>query len=157
MNSPPGDAGSHADASFTFRNLDPRVTVGLPKSGKECPLAALLPFDEYWPARVEAAGRARRALLGKRTARLIPMHRSRRIQRALRVNDGRDEDASYRRLAIAVFGRGRVDEEHWKTSALKAQIARLSHYGRALISSGYRSFLLGRSKTSDRRRDQGNL
>lgn len=144
----PNLAGSQADESFVFKNLDPRVTIGIPKSYEIGPLAVVLPIDEFWSTRTEAANRAFQAIIGRTTSPMIPRHRSRRIRSALRANDGRAIGATYKQIAKELFGSQRVDAEHWKTSALKAQVARLCQYGRELVAADYRSLLRGKAKNS---------
>lgn len=65
-------------------------------------------------------------------------------KRALRCVDARDTGASYRAMATVLFGARRVADEPWKTSSLKAQVARLTVHGRMLVDRGYRRLLRGR-------------
>ena len=62
-----------------------------------------------------------------------------------RTVDGRQSGATYRAVATAFYGAKRVAAEPWKTSSLKAQIARLAAYGRMMIDHGYRQLLRGRN------------
>jgi len=107
------------------------------------PLGILLPLDETWPVRLAAAERLRRELSGLQTEPPLTPQNRERLKRALRTVDGRRQGATYRAVAIAFFGEQRVAGEHWKTSALKAQIARLAAHGRMLIDRGYRDLLRG--------------
>ena len=105
-------------------------------------LGILIPLDEDWPIRIAAADRLRRRLI-ERTADPPPLTRQRRkrLTRALRTIDGRRNGASYRAVATVFFGARRVADEPWKTSSLKAQVARLAAHGRMLIDHGYRKLL----------------
>lgn len=106
----------------------------------------LLPLDAHWQLRVEAATRARAFLTGQPTKPVIPAEHCRRLGSALRVHDGRLDQATYRDLGTALFGKTRIADEPWKTSPLKAQVARLAQYGRKMVASGYRSLLHGRTR-----------
>lgn len=105
------------------------------------PLGILLPLDEAWPARLAAAERLRRELSGLQAKPSLTPQSRERLKRAIRTVDGRRQGASYRAVAIAFFGEQRIAGEHWKTSALKAQVARLAAHGRMLIDRGYRDLL----------------
>lgn len=107
-------------------------------------LGVLLPLDTHWSARLVAAERLQRALSGRPAGPVITSQRRDRLKRALRTIDGRRQGASYREVAHAFFGQRRVAGEHWKTSALKAQVARLAALGRRMVERGYRMLLQGR-------------
>jgi hypothetical protein len=110
------------------------------------PIGILLPLDAHWSARLAQLERHRALLLGRSTpdTTLTALQRS-RIRLALRVNDGRASSDSYQTIAREVFGDDAVAREHWKTSSIKARVARLSAYGRHLTRTGYRALLLGQS------------
>ena len=106
-------------------------------------LGVLIPLDDDWLTRVAAADRLRRRLI-ERTADPPLTHQQRtRLKRALRTVDGRRDGASYRTVATVFFGARRVGEEPWKTSSLKAQVARLAAHGRFLVDTGYKALLRG--------------
>lgn len=109
----------------------------------DAPFGVVLPLDAHWFARLEAAVRLRNALFGIAVVPEITAQRRDRLKRALRTIDGRRHGASYRAVAEALFGKSRVAGEHWKTSALKAQVARLAILGRMMIDRGYRMLLQG--------------
>ena len=104
----------------------------------------LIPIDDDWPTRLVAADRLRRRLIERTADPPLTRQRRKRLTRALRTIDGRRNGASYRTVATVFFGARRVADEPWKTSSLKAQIARLASHGRFLISTGYRELLKGR-------------
>lgn len=115
----------------------------------KCVVGILLPLDEHWSTRVAAAQRVREHLLGHGpTENPLTWQQRARIQLACRLLDARAVKASYRTIARQIFGPSRVDQEPWKTSSIKARIARLSAHGTHLIDSGYRSLLLGHSPTT---------
>lgn len=107
------------------------------------PVGLLLPLDGDWPVRLAAADRLYRQLINGNADPPITRQRRERLKRALRTIDGRQSGASYRAVATVFFGADRVAAEPWKTSSLKAQIARLAAYGRTMIDRGYRDLLGG--------------
>lgn len=138
--------------------VDENVIVLRLKSGPSLVLDArnlksvvgvLLPLDENWSTRIAAAQHVREHLLGRgETKDPLTRQQRARILSACRLLDARASKASYRTIAQHVFGPAQVDQEPWKTSSIKARIARLSAHGTHLIDSGYRSLLLGRSPTA---------
>ncbi len=114
-----------------------------------CAVGILLPLDEHWSTRVAAAQRVREYLLGcGPTKDQLTRQQRTRILSACRVLDAQAVKASYRAIARHFFGPRRVDQEPWKTSSTKAQIARLATHATHLTERGYRSLLLGQSPTA---------
>lgn len=112
-------------------------------------LGILLPLDDHWHTRVAAALRLRDQILGLVPSKdFLTRQQRTRIILACRMLDARERSASYRTIARHLFGPSRVAGEPWKTSSLKAQIARLMAHGMRLTEFGYRSILLGRSPTA---------
>ncbi|WP_299507586.1 DUF2285 domain-containing protein [uncultured Roseobacter sp.] len=109
------------------------------------PLGIVLPLDPDWSVRVDAAQRLRTVWRGRKTPFWFTDQRRRRIGHALRTTDAQQSGARLRDIAIAYFGAGRIGAEPWKTSALKAQVARLARYGEVLVSDGYRQLLRGKT------------
>ena len=109
-------------------------------------LSILIPIDDDWSVRVAAADRLRRQLVDRSTDSPITPQRRERLTRALRCIDGRRDGATYRAIATSLFGAGRVAEELWKVSSLKAQMVRLAGHGRMLIDHGYRQLLRGKRR-----------
>ena len=110
------------------------------------PVGLLLPLDDDWAVRLAAADRLYHQLVERDLHPPITRQRRERLKRALRTIDGRQRGASYRAVATVFFGAARVSAEPWKTSSLKAQIARLAAYGRMMIDHGYRNLLKGQSR-----------
>lgn len=110
----------------------------------DLPVGLLLPLDGDWPTRLAAADRLYHQIIDRDADPPITRQRRDRLKRALRTIDGRQSGASYRAVATAFFGADRVAAEPWKTSSLKAQVARLASYGRMMIDQGYRNLLRGK-------------
>lgn len=77
-----------------------------------------------------------------RQKQLTPDLQSQKLRTALRTLDGRLAGASYRDIAIALFGRDRVKDD-WNTSGdhLKNRIRRAVQRGTFLMERGYRVLL----------------
>lgn len=105
----------------------------------------LLPLDPLFDVRAAAALRAWRIASdrapGPDPSRL-PRPRRDRLIAALRALDGRLDDASYRQIAVALFGEGRVPDQGWKTHDLRDRTVRLARLGFELMRGGYRRLLV---------------
>lgn len=126
------------------RLRDGAVLTGSSEISTAALIGVLIPFDHDWPIRLAAAERLRAILIERTADPALTKQRRERLKRALRCVDGRADGASYRTVATVFFGARRVADEPWKTSSLKAQIARLTTHGRMLIDHGYRRLLQGR-------------
>lgn len=116
------------------------------------PIGILLPLDDHWAARLDTLNALRAQILGrKQPPSPLTSQQRRRILLALRTLDARKDRASYQQIARHFFGADAVSREHWKTSSLKAQIARLVAHGTHLTTTGYRLLLLGRGPTGRNR------
>jgi Uncharacterized conserved protein (DUF2285) len=112
--------------------------------GEQVP-CVILPLDKLFEIRVMAALRLWRGLTGRSPGRdpaMLPVARRDRLLLALRALDGRLDRASYRDIAVALFGIGRVPERGWKTHDLRDRTVRLVRLGHALMQGGYRRLLL---------------
>ncbi len=148
-----GLTGTIPASSITDRKIDAdelswvRLEDGVNLVGEQVgdrPVGVLLPLDGDWPIRLAAADRLYHQLVDGNADSPITRQRRERLKRALRTIDGRQSGASYRTLATVFFGADRVAAEPWKTSSLKAQVARLASYGRMMIDHGYRQLLQGK-------------
>ena len=103
------------------------------------PIAALIAIDDDLPSRIEALNRLWHAHRGTRVPPDTRMTRQQRgrLRLMLQAYDGRGRGASYRDIAIAVFGTERVAADPWKTSALRDRVIGLVEGGSTLISGGY--------------------
>jgi Uncharacterized conserved protein (DUF2285) len=112
--------------------------------GQETP-CVVLPLDRLFEIRAAAALRLWRGLTGRSPGRdpaALPVSRRERLVLALRALDGRLEKASYRDIAEALFGTGRMPERGWKTYDLRDRTVRLARLGHAMMQGGYRRLLL---------------
>jgi len=121
------------------QNIDHRAWLRhRPRLG--APYAAQLPFDDLFELRAHAARRLWRALSGRPPGpdfRKLPAQRRVRLIQSLRALDGRQDGASYRDIAAALFGSERAHARGWKTHDLRNRTIRLARYGRALMRGGY--------------------
>ncbi len=112
--------------------------------GEETP-CVVLPLDRLFEIRAAAALRLWRGLMGRPLGRdpaALPATRRERLVLALRALDARLEKASYRDIAEALFGAGRLPERGWKTYDLRDRTVRLARLGHAMMHGGYRRLLL---------------
>jgi hypothetical protein len=118
--------------------------VHVDEAGAEPP-AVLLPLDQFFEIRANAAVRLWRGLTGRNPGpnpAMLPPARRDRLILALRALDGRQDHASYREIADALFGLGAVPERGWKTHDLRGRTIRLVRFGIGMMKGGYRHLLL---------------
>ncbi|HEY8031422.1 MAG TPA: DUF2285 domain-containing protein [Methylocella sp.] len=102
--------------------------------------AATLPIDAFFESRAQAARRLWRALSGHPPGPhfgTLPAQRRDRLIQSLRALDARQDGPSYRAIAAALFGEGRVPTRGWKTHDLRNRTIRLVQSGKALMRGGY--------------------
>lgn len=138
------DQKTDADGVSWMRLHDGAGLVG--NLDRERPVGILIPLDRDWAVRHAAADRLYCQIAGRHVAAPITAQQRDRLKRALRTIDARTSGASYRAVATTFFGADRVAAEPWKTSSLKAQVARLAAHGRRMIEYGYRHLLTGSSR-----------
>ena len=113
------------------------------------PLSAVVPIDDDILDRIDALARLARVWLGRpplRDTRMTAEQR-RRFRLKLRAADGRMNGATYREIAIAIYGAARIDSEPWKTSPLRDAVIAFVEAGMALINGGYLHLLRHRRRT----------
>lgn len=156
-----GEFGTPVLNRFDFADADIRRAedgwhVVLPISGtthrlwfaeapqRDVAYAASLPLDERFDMRALAALHLWRALAGRRVGE-DPSHltqqRRERLAQALRALDAREDGATYRVIAEALFGAKRIPERAWKTHDLRGRTIRLVASGYDLMRGGYRKLL----------------
>ncbi|WP_291298485.1 DUF2285 domain-containing protein [Elioraea sp.] len=117
--------------------------------GPAQPLAVLLPLDDSFHIRAEAALRFQRRLFGRaagslpRALALTPRHRV-RLVRMVRALDGRYLGASYREIAGVLFDMPSQSATEWKTSPIRAQTIRLVKDAQKMTRGGYLRLLARR-------------
>ena len=103
-----------------------------------------LPLDDCFDVRAQAALRLWRSLTGRALGddpnALTDQRRERLIQ-ALRALDGRNDGATYREIAQALFGAMRIPDRAWKTHDLRGRTIRLVATGYEMMRGGYRKLL----------------
>jgi hypothetical protein len=112
-------------------------------------LVALIPIDVDMLDRVEALTRFWRIVHGRKPlpdTRLTGQQR-RRLRLMLQAIDGRMNGASYREIAIAIYGAARVASDPWKTSPLRDSVIGLVEGGFAMIDGGYFDLLRHRRRS----------
>jgi hypothetical protein len=112
-------------------------------------MAAIIPLDESMLLRVAGLLRLQRRFAGKApgpvprgwdlTARL-----RQRLILMVRALDGHQAQASYREIALALYGPAAVARYPWKTSSIRGQTIRLVKDAVATMEGGYRKLLRGR-------------
>ena len=118
------------------------------KSKPTDPCTALLPIDEDCLSRIETLTRFWRALHGRTVppdTRMTSQQR-RRTKLMMQAFDGRDNNASYREIAEAIYGAPRVAADAWKTSALRDSTIALVEDGKAMVEGEYRQLLKHRRR-----------
>lgn len=110
------------------------------------PLAAILPLDADFPARLAAADALHRLLTSVPSpADPLSFQRRRRLKRMLRALDGRAGGATYREIAAQVLGAAITDSSAWRTSAVRDVAIRLCRGAVRLVRGGYLALLRKKS------------
>lgn len=116
--------------------------AGEPRS--DISYSLISPLDDQFDVRTLAALRLWKSLLGGAPGddpnRLTAQRRERLVQ-ALRALDAREDGATYRTIAEALFGAKRIPERAWKAHDLRGRTIRLVAQGYDLMRGGYRRLL----------------
>ena len=108
-------------------------------------VAVVIPLDDSFPARAEAAGCLFNALTGRtppRTPNALTAQQRRRLGLVLRGLDGWLERCSYRQIAKVLFGPNSIPAGRgWKTHELRGRTIRLCSRGRDLMHGAYLNLL----------------
>jgi hypothetical protein len=112
------------------------------------PIAALIPLDASVLPRLAGLLRFQRHLDGRPGGPLPPawtitIRLRRRLVAMVRALDGRLAAASYREIAVVLYGRDAVAKYPWKTSSVRGQTIRLVKDAVATMEGGYRQLLRG--------------
>lgn len=141
-----GTAPQHVPAETTDHAAPHLLLSGI---GPGASIAALIPFDDDLPGRIEALNRLWHAHCGRRVPPDTRMTRQQRgrLRLMLQACDGRNRGASYRDIAEAFFGMERVAADPWKTSPLRDRVIGLVEGGTGLIAGGYLRLFRHRRRT----------
>ncbi|MBZ9775142.1 DUF2285 domain-containing protein [Mesorhizobium sp. CO1-1-8] len=120
-----------------------------PGSEASCSRAALIPLDSATLGRVEALVRFWRGYSGRPVPpdTRMTVQQRRRLRLMMRAADGRTNGASYREIATAFYGTGRVASSPWKTSPLRSTVIGLVKGARTMIAGGYLQLLRHRKRS----------
>nr|WP_292156243.1 DUF2285 domain-containing protein [Mesorhizobium sp.] len=148
----PVEFGKHHESPQGFHAIrDSGIATQLlllPGSAASRSLTALIPLDSQTLGRVEALVRLWRSC----HRRPVPpdtrmtIQQRRRLRLMMQAADGRKNGASYREIATAFYGAGRVASNPWKTSSLRDTVIGLVKGGGAMISGGYLQLLRHRKR-----------
>ncbi|MFC3636612.1 DUF2285 domain-containing protein [Camelimonas fluminis] len=140
------DAPEGAYASFSEHDIRVLFLSGTVPDDE---LAAVVPFDADVFDRIDALTRMARIRLGRPPSRDTRMttEQRRRFRLKLRAADGHMNGATYREIAIAIYGAARVDTEPWRTSPLRDAVIAFVEGGLALIDGGYLQLLRHRRRS----------
>ena len=110
------------------------------------PMAALVPLDETVLLRLAGLMRLKRRLDRHPAGPLpsawqITARLRKRLLDMIRALDGRAEGASYRQVAVALYGPEAVARFPWKTSSVRGQTIRLVSDAVVMMEGGYRKLL----------------
>jgi hypothetical protein len=107
------------------------------------PVAVVLPLDDLFEDRIDAAREVWRAIRRGTRAAAAPFtaQRRNRLKLILRALDASLLGVGYREIARGLFGDQVPDDPEWRNHPLRAQTIRLVKDGRALMLGGYLQLL----------------
>lgn len=144
------DAGGAGEGRYAVSpDPAPAQVLLLPGGANGRPLAAVVPLDEDLEGRLEALVRIWRGAQGRPVPpdTRLTLARRRRLRLMLQAADGRGHGASYREIAVALYGRERVGSTPWKTSSLRDAVIGLVEGSVAMIGGGYLQLLRHRRRS----------
>lgn len=109
----------------------------------ERPLAAVLPISGSFTAALRAAGDLERGLRGERVHGDLTPQQQLRLSRMLDAYEAIEAQATYRQVALQLFGQEAIDRHDWRTSSVRDTTIRLVRAARAMVAGGYRDLLAG--------------
>lgn len=127
----------------------PIQLVFYPSGKTHAPLVALIPIDSETLTWVDVLTRFWRVVYGRRPLadKRLTRQQRRRLRLMLQAVDGRMNGASYRQIAIVIYGAERVASDPWKTSPLRDSVIGLVEGGFALVGGGYLELLRHRRRS----------
>jgi hypothetical protein len=111
-------------------------------------MAAIIPLDQTVLLRVAGLIRLRRRLAGMSVGPIpsgwdLTTRLRQRLILMVRALDGHQARASYREIALALYGPAAVARYPWKTSSIRGQTIRLVKDAIVTMDGGYRKLLRG--------------
>ncbi|WP_309086676.1 DUF2285 domain-containing protein [Chelativorans sp.] len=106
--------------------------------------AIVLPLDETFEARLDAARRFWRALKGRRTGPpygALPQQTKHRHMLNLRTLDARQSGATHRQIAETLLSRDPIDPRDWRDHHLRHKVRAILRRADRLVAGGYRDLL----------------
>ena len=134
---------------YAFCPADEPIQLLLLPGSDHRTLVALVPVDIDLLDRVDALTRFWRILQGRKPlpdTRLTHQQR-RRLRLMLQAVDGHMRGATYREIAVAIYGQTRVVADPWKTSPLRDSVIGLVEGGLAMVAGGYLNLLHHRRRS----------
>ncbi len=127
-------------------DVDGPHSLWLEGEGPALPMAALVPLDETVLLRLAGLMRLKRRLDHHPAGALpsawqITARLRKRLLDMIRALDGHQEGASYRQVAMALYGPEAIARFPWKTSSVRGQTIRLVADAVAMMDGGYRKLL----------------
>jgi hypothetical protein len=142
-------AASDGEYRVVSSPLDRTPVVLIGGATAATPVAAVIPLDQNFPARADAALRLWQALAEQSVsaADSLTPSRRRRLVLVLRALDARLAGEAYRTIAQGLFGERRVPSgASWKTHDLRDRTIRLVRTGLHLMRGGYLELLTHRCR-----------
>ena len=118
---------------------------GLQAFAEECslsdPVAAVIPITGSFSAALKGISDLERVLRGEAPGDDLTAQQRLRLHRALSALDAFQAKATYRQVALEIFGAEAVSRYDWRTSSVRDAAIRLVRMGRALAAGGYLKLL----------------
>ncbi|MCX7586362.1 DUF2285 domain-containing protein [Phenylobacterium sp. 58.2.17] len=109
------------------------------------PLAAMIPIAGSFSAALKGARDLDRILSGGVISEDLTLQQQVRLRRSLIALDAVQAQATYRQIAVQIFGPEAVARYDWRTSSIRDAAIRLVRTGRAMADGGYMRLLGGAS------------
>lgn len=138
-------AGDGWHAVWRVNSIDHQMWFKAPPSPTATTYAAVIPLDELFQLRSDAAHRLWRVINGQRADRALyplPQHTRRRLILTLRAVDARKAGASYRTIAEVLLGFSGKTKADFEQDARKNMARRLVADGLTYVRGGWRNLLL---------------
>ena len=118
---------------------------GLQAFAEDCgfsdPVAAVVPITGSFSAALKGISDLERVLRGEAPGDDLTAQQRLRLQRAISALDAFQARATYRQVALEIFGAEAVSRYDWRTSSVRDAAIRLVRMGRGLAAGGYLKLL----------------